>query len=159
MYLQELKPSKETAAEASARYEKFKKMFAAGVAGVTQHQLDGIKAKVDSLWDSEMGAKEKNMIDTHGADWWELVQKQYPITEQGNKWLVTSEIRDWHDAHVWEFDSKYQAKEKVIQLAKWISQARNRGFGDRDADVEKFTAKLDALDKAKAGQKIATAIE
>lgn len=141
---------KETAAEASARYEKFKGMLAAGNAGVTQQQVDGIKKIADSLWDQEMRAREKNIIDTHGTEWWELVRKQYPITQNDDgDWVVSSQIRKWSDGKEWPFQYKAQALEKVEELVRWLNSGRRRGFGDKEADVQKWLEKVNAVDKAK----------
>jgi hypothetical protein len=143
------KQKQETAAEAWARYAKFKRMLELGNPGVTQQQVDGIKRVANSISDTEMKAHEKHMIDTHGADWWELVKKQYPIKEVDGMYVVNSEIVDRKKEKQWEFYHKSQAHEKIEQLAKWVSDGRKRGFGDKEHDIEKWTAKLDALDKAK----------
>lgn len=141
----------EKAADASARYEKFRKMLAAGAPGVTQQQVDGIKKIADSLWDSEMKAREKHLIDTHGAEWWELVKKQYPISQNDDgKFVVTSTVKKWTDGKDWPFDYKGEALQKVEQLVSWLHQGRKRGFGDKDADIAKWLEKLDSVDKAKA---------
>jgi len=152
MKLQELWEGKiktEKAADASARYEKFKRMLAAGVAGVTQQQVDGIKKIADSLWDSEMGAKEKHLIDTHGAEWWELVKKQYPISDEGGEFIVKSKFAIDPDAGKrgpWRFSSKGEARDKVQKLVGWLNDGRKRGFGDKDEDIQKWLSKLDAAD-------------
>ena len=147
--LHEAKAPKLKAADESARYEKLKAMLAAGNPNVTQRMVDGAKASADSLWDLELKAREKNMIDTHGAEWWDLVKKQYPIEQKDGDWVVTSKIRDWAQDKDWPFQYKAQAVEKVQQLVKWLHDGRKRGFGDKDADIEKWVAKLDAVDKAK----------
>lgn len=147
--LHEAKAPKLKAADESARYEKLKGMLAAGHPNVTQRMVDGAKASADSLWDIELKAREKNMIDTHGAEWWDLVKKQYPIEQKDGDWVVSSKIRDWADGKDWPFQYKAQAVEKVQQLVKWLHDGRKRGFGDKDADIEKWVAKLDAVDKAK----------
>jgi hypothetical protein len=149
----EAKVRTEKAADASARYEKFKKMLAAGVAGVTQQQVDNIKKIADSLWDTEMNAKEKHLVDTHGAEWWELVKKQYPISEEGGEFVVKSKFAIDPDAGKrgpWKFASNGEARDKVQKLIGWLNDGRKRGFGDKDADIQKWIARLDAVDKAKS---------
>lgn len=155
MKLEELFEAKirtEKAADASARYEKFKKMLAAGVPGVTQAQVDGIKKIADSLWDTEMSAKEKHLVDTHGAEWWELVRKQYPIAERDGEFVVTSKFAKEPESGKrgpWIFPSKGQARDKVQQLIGWLNDGRKRGFGDKDEDIQKWVAALDAVDKTR----------
>lgn len=152
MKLNELfKAKKETPEQASARYEKFAKMLAAEAPGVTQQQVDGIKKIADSLWDEKFTAKEKNLIGKHGVEWYELVKKQYPVAKNDDgDWVVSSKIRDWAEGKDWPFQYKAQALEKVEQLVRWLADGRKRGFGDKEADVEKWIAKLDAADKSKA---------
>lgn len=140
----------EKASDATARYEKFKKMLDAGHPGTTQQQVDGIKRIADALWDNELQAREKNMIDKHGAEWWELVEKQYPMVQNDKgEWVVSSKVRDWADGKDWPFDYKAQAVEKVEKLVNWLHQGRKRGFGDKDADIEKWLDKLNSVDKTK----------
>lgn len=140
---------KQTAADASAHYEKMKRMFDAGNPGVTQRMLDGLKANADSMWDTELKAREKSIIGAHGSEWYELVQKQYPIEQRDKEWVVTSKVKSWADDKEWKFDYKAQAVEKRQQLIRWLQQGRKRGFGDEEADIEKWVAKLNAVDKAK----------
>lgn len=139
---------KEKAADASARYEKFKAMLDAGASGVTATQVDGIKKIADSLWDQELKAREKHLVDTHGAEWYELVKKQYPVEKVGDDWVVKSRVREWTDGKEWAFNYKAQAVEKVEQLVKWLAQGRKRGFGDKDADIQKWLDKLNEVDAA-----------
>lgn len=139
---------KEKASDASARYEKFKAMLDAGSPGVTAAQVNGIKKIADDLWDQELKAREKHLVDTHGAEWYELVKKQYPIEKIDDDWVVKSKIRDWTDEKEWAFGYKAQAVEKVEKLVKWLAQGRKRGFGDKDADIQKWLDKLAEVDVA-----------
>jgi hypothetical protein len=146
------KPPKLTATGESERYEKLKKMLAAGAGGVTQKMVDGAKASADSLWDLEFKAKEKHLIDVHGAEWWELARKQYPLKQENGMYVVRSKFAKDPNAGVrgpWEYDNEGQAKEKVIQLVKWLDGGRKKGHGDVDSDIAKWVAALDAVDKAK----------
>ena len=145
-----LKEVKQSAADASAHYEKLKGWLEQGINNVTQRMVDGAKRTADDLWDKELAKREKNMVDKHGAEWWELVKKQYPIEKNDDgDWVVTSKIRDWADGKDWPFQYKAQAVEKVDQLVRWLHSGRKRGFGDKDADIEKWLGKLNAVDKAK----------
>jgi hypothetical protein len=151
------KVKQETASEASARYEKFKKMLAKGAPGVTQQQVDGIKKIADSLWTSEYKAKEKDLIDVHGAEWWELARKQYPIKKDGNEYVVKSNFAidpDSGKRGPWTYDNEGQAKDKVFQLVKWLDGGRKKGYGDKDGDIQKWFAKLDSVDKKKKSTKL-----
>lgn len=150
--LHEAKQKKETADQASARYEKFKKMLAAGAPGVTQQQVDGIKRIADSLWDDKFRTGEKDLIDVHGAEWWELARKQYPITKADGEFIVKSNFAidpDSGKRGPWPYESEGQAKDKVVQLVRWLDGGRKKGYGDKDGDIQKWFAKLDAADKAK----------
>jgi len=89
----------------------------------------------------DRNAKAEEYLREHGgADWWQAIAKLYPITfsEELCKHIVTSKARDWEDELCWEFAEKYEAVEKVQQLIVWLNQNRERGFGDRDADLVKL---------------------
>ena len=146
--LNEDRAPKMKAVDASLHYEKLKKMFDAGNPSITQRMLDGSKANADSLWDSELKAKEQHIISKHGNEWWELVKKQYPIINSGNSWVVTSTVKKWADNKEWEFEHKSQAVEKVLKLVAWVYQNRKRGFGDMDSDIQKWLDKLTSADKS-----------
>jgi len=137
------------ASDASLHYQKLKNMFDAGNPSITQRMLDGAKTNADSLWDSELKAKEISIVNKHGNEWYELVKKQYPITKEDDSWIVKSTVKKWADDREWEFQYKAQAVEKVLQLVRWIHQNRKRGFGDMDADVQKWITALADADKVK----------
>jgi hypothetical protein len=153
MNLSELKKGpKMKAPDASAHYEKLKGWLAKGLNGITQRMVDGAKATADSLWDLEFQAKEKDLIDVHGAEWWELARKQYPIKQEGGEFIVSSNFAldpTSGKRGPWPFDSEGQAKDKVVQLVKWLDGGRKKGYGDKDGDIQKWFAKLDAADKAR----------
>jgi putative lipase involved disintegration of autophagic bodies len=145
--LTEDRAPKMKASDASAHYETLKRMLEKGNPNVTQRMVDGAKANADSLWDTELIAKEKRIVDTHGAEWWELVKKQYPIIQRDGDWVVTSKIRSWTENKEWPFQYKAQAVQKVQQLVDWIHQGRKRGYGDKDLDLEKWIDELNSVDK------------
>ena len=130
------KASKMKAKDAWAHYEKVKKMAEKG--SMTQQQVDGALKIAKSMMDDEM--QEKDFLGKHaGSDWWELAKKQYPIEEMGRGgYKVKSEARQWKNDKNWEFDYKFQAMEKIERLVKWLDQNRKRGFGDKEADLDKF---------------------
>ena len=128
-------------------YHTKKCQFEAGADFVTQRQLDGILTQANSLLDGEMVAREKRFLSKHvGSDWWELAQKQYPITKQDDgSYVVTSEAREWTDIKNWTFNYKVQAMEKVQKLVAWLYDGRVRkGVGDFDTDLAKFHEKYAA---------------
>lgn len=143
--LEAQKPKKMKAKDAFAHYEKVKKMAEKGQ--MTQQQVEGALKIAKSLMDDEMQAKEKAFYDKHeGSDWWELAKKQYPIEELSRGgYRVKSEAKQWKNDKEWEFDYKYQALDKIEKLVKWLDQNRKRGFGDKDADLEKFYAKYNTV--------------
>lgn len=130
--------------DAFAHAEKMKAMLAKGQA--TQAMVDGALKTAQSLLDTEMAAREKSWeAKNGGSDWWELAKKQYPIEEKpGGGFRVKSEAKQWKNDKEWEFDYKVQALEKIEKLVKWLDQGRKRGFGDKEADLEKFYAKYNS---------------
>lgn len=151
--LLEGKAVKQTAASASAHYEKLKGWLEKGLNNVTQRMVDGAKAHADSLWNDEFKASEKDLIDKHGADWWELAKKQYPAKQENGMWVVRSNFAldpDSGKRGPWEFPGQWQAMDKVVQLVKWLDGGRKKGYGDKNVDVQKWFDRLDAVDLNKA---------
>ena len=142
-----MKQVQETSASIFIRAEKFK-MFAEfnPSALATQTYLNVLKKAEEALSEelTERGKKffNKQFDEAFGADWFELIKKQYPVTELDGKFLVKSEAREWGTEKVWEFDSMYIAYAKVDQLVNWLADGRKRGFGDTDSDVSRLTARL-----------------
>ena len=133
----------ETAPQASARYEKFKKMLAAEHPGVSQQQVDGIKKIADSLWNDEI----KKQSAKHSGDWWELAKTQYPMAQDSGEWVVTSKAKGWTEEKQpgpWRFAYKAQAIEKIDQLVKWLAGGRKKGHGDEETDIDRWVSKIQA---------------
>lgn len=131
---------KETTAESDfARYQSLKKSNAD----------PAMLAKVLAMATAKMDEKFKNKKRDYeskyaGSDWWEEVKKMYKIEEQGNKFVVISNARDWKQTKDWEFDTKYQAIEQIEKLIGYKHNDRKAGHGSHDKDferVEKLTSK------------------
>jgi len=147
------KAIKQKAKDAFAHVEKMKELLAKGQA--TQQMVDGATKTAQSLMDTEMKAREKDWYSKHeGSDWWELAKKQYPIEElSAGGYRVKSEAKQWKNDKEWEFNYKVQALEKIEKLVKWLDQGRKRGFGDKEADLEKFYAKYGHKDEVTESKK------
>lgn len=139
------KQPKITAASEFDRLAKFRKMYGSNPSPEQQRTLDGIERSAKSHLDTEMAAKAKSFLERNtGADWWELAKKQYPITETAGKFIVRSEARGWKEEKDWTFDYAYEAMAKIEKLVNWLNDNRKRGYGDRDADVERLSEKYAA---------------
>lgn len=122
----------ETAESAFARYESLKKSNA------SPELLAKVLAIANFLMDTRFKAMEKNFEAKYaGADWWEEVKKMYTLKEQGNKWIIISNARDWKQTKDWEYDTKYEALEQLQKLIKYKDADRRAGVGDRDKDFER----------------------
>lgn len=139
-FLAEASP-KETASQAFARLEKFKKLWA-NPSPEQQRTLDGIEKIANSLMDTEMDSKLKSFETKHaGADWWQLGKKLYPVSQDDNEWVVKSEAKDWTVGKEWRYDYKVQALEQVQKLMQYKSRDRKAGYGDKEEDLEKWSKK------------------
>lgn len=137
------KIKQQTSAQTFEVLEKMKRQFAINPTPLLETTIANLERTAKSLMDSEMAAKEKSFLAKHtGSDWWELAKLQYPIKEEDGAWVVTSEAREWLETKDWTFSYKYQAMEKVQKLVMWLHDGRVRkGYGDFDADLERFHAK------------------
>jgi hypothetical protein len=144
MKLQDLHEGKmkaETAEGAFLRYQSLKKSHAA------PELLAKVLSIANSLMDEKFKLKKRDWESKYGGtDWWEVVKKMYKVEEQGNKWVVTSNAKDWKQTKDWEFDTKYQAVEQLEKLITYKYNDRKKGVGSEDKDYER----VDKLDKAKA---------
>lgn len=135
--------------DAWAHVEKVKQMLTRGQ--MTKQQLDGAIKQAESIETTYWKARETVLTSKwEGAEWWELAKKQYPIVQTSDGWKVTSEAKLWKGGKDWEFSYKAQAMEKVEKLVKWLNQNRKRGFGDKEADIEKFIVKYGNNDSKKS---------
>ena len=126
---------KETAAQAFARYESLKKSRA------PQELLDKVLSIANSLMDDQFKKTQAGMESKFaGSDWWEEVKKMYKIKEEGNKWVVVSNAKDWKQTKDWEYDTKYEALEQLERLIKYKAADRKKGVGDVDKDFERVDA-------------------
>ncbi len=122
----------ETAAQAFARYEQLKKSKA------DPAMLAKVLELANSLMDAQFKKTQQNLeAKFAGADWWQEVKKMYKLKEQGNKWIIISNARDWKQTKDWEFDTKYEALEQLEKLVKYKAADRKAGKGDIDKDFER----------------------
>lgn len=134
-HVAEGKMRKETAADAFARYESLKKSKAA------PELLAKVLAIANSLMDEQFKKTQSNLeAKFAGSDWWEEVKKMYKVKEEGNKWVVISNARDWKQTKDWEFDTKYEALEQLEKLVKYKAADRKAGKGDIEKDFERVDA-------------------
>lgn len=134
-HVAEGKMRKETAADAFARYESLKKSKAA------PELLAKVLAIANSLMDEQFKKTQSNLeAKFAGSDWWEEVKKMYKVKEEGNKWVVVSNARDWKQTKDWEFDTKYEALEQLEKLVKYKAADRKAGKGDIEKDFERVDA-------------------
>lgn len=134
------KMRKETASDAFYRYDKLKKSFK-NPTPEQQKLLDNVLALANSLMDEQFKRTQSNLEAKYaGSDWWEEVKKMYKIKEEGNKWIVVSNARDWKQTKDWEFDTKYEALEQLEKLIKYKMADRKAGKGSFDKDFERVDA-------------------
>ncbi len=139
-----MKQQKQTASNTFQILESMKRQYAANPTQLGKLTIENLERTAHSLMDVEMGAKLKNFESKHhGADWWEVMEKNYPVTynEERKAWVVTSNVRVWKEPKDWECVYKFDALQKVRQLVLWVNDARKRGHGDREQDLERFYAK------------------
>lgn len=130
--LHEGKIKTESAESAFRRYESLKKSDAA------PELLAKVLAISTSLMTEKFNAKKREYESKYaGEDWWETVKKMYKIEEQGNKWVVVSNARDWKKTRDWEHATKYEALEHLQKLVMYKDHDRKAGHGDRDKDLER----------------------
>jgi len=135
----------ETAAQAYARLETLKKAAGKTPTPLQKHTIEATEKLAKSLMDTEMKAKNKAFDDKYaGEDWWELGKKLYPITQHGEKWVVKSTAKEWKGPKEWEYDYEFLAKEQVEKLMKYKDIDRDKGTGDRDKDLEKWSKKFES---------------
>jgi hypothetical protein len=132
------KQKPETAEGAFRRYTSLKKSHA------SPELLSKVLAIANSLMTEKFNAKKRHYEEKYGGeDWWETVKKMYKIEEQGNKWVITSNARDWKKTRDWEHATHYEALVHLDKLVMYKDNDRNAGHGDRDKDfdrVEKLTS-------------------
>lgn len=148
------KMKQETAAQAFARYEQLKKSKA------DPAMLAKVLDLANSLMDAQFKKTQQNLeAKFAGADWWQEVKKMYKLKEQGNKWIIISNARDWKQTKDWEFDTKYEALEQLEKLVKYKAADRKAGKGDVDKDferVEMLRKRETSMTESKAKQFFAT---
>ena len=128
----EAKIKTESAESAFRRYESLKKSHAA------PELLAKVLSIATSLMNDKFNAKKREYEEKYaGTDWWEEVKKMYKIEEQGNKWVVVSNARDWKQTKDWEFDTKYEALEQLEKLIGYKHNDRKKGVGSHDKDFER----------------------
>jgi hypothetical protein len=138
--LSEGKMRKETASEAFYRYDKLKKSFK-NPTPEQEKMLANVLAIATSLMDEQFKKTQSSLeAKFAGSDWWEEVKKMYKVKEEGNKWVVISNARDWKQTKDWEFDTKYEALEQLEKLIKYKANDRKAGKGDIDKDFERVDA-------------------
>jgi hypothetical protein len=129
----EAKTKEETAEATFLRYNSLKK----------SHADPALLAKVLALATSKMNERfntRKRNLDAQfgGEGWWEDCKKMYKIEEQGNKWVITSNARDWKQTKEWELDTHYEAIEKLDKLIMYKANDRKKGVGSVDKDYERI---------------------
>lgn len=126
------KQKPETAEQAFFRYESLKKSRA------NPELLAKVLAIATSLMNEKFNSKKRDYEAKYaGTDWWEEVKKMYKIEELGNKWVITSNARDWKQTKDWEFDTKYEALEQLEKLISYKHNDRKKGIGSQDKDFER----------------------
>lgn len=139
-HVTEGKMRKETASDAFYRYDKLKKSFKNPTPD-QQKLLDNVLALANSLMDEQFKKTQSNLeAKFAGSDWWEEVKKMYEVKEEGNKWVVVSNARDWKQTKDWEYDTKYEALEQLEKLIKYKAADRKAGKGSVDKDFERIDA-------------------
>lgn len=142
-----MKQAKETSAMIFARADKFKRFAELNPSELASQTYKNVLKKAEEALTEELTERGKKFFnkqfdEAFGADWFELIRKQYPVAEIDGKFVVKSEARDWGTEKVWECDSMWIAYAKVDQLVNWLADGRKRGFGDTDSDVSRLTARL-----------------
>lgn len=132
---------KETPASLARNLEDSKRRLAAAIPGTQAFDiLQSAVQSIEKRFHASCTERMETFLEREGSsDWWQLALFNYPLSNDGRIWRVTSIARVRGDAMVWEFDHKYEAIEKIQKLIGWLNDGRNRGFGDRDADVERLT--------------------
>lgn len=131
---------KETASDIFYRYEKLKKSFV-NPTPEQQKTLDIVLSQATAAMDEQFKNTQKNLeAKFAGSDWWEEVKKMYKVKEEGNKWVVVSNARDWKQTKDWEYDTKYEALEQLEKLVKYKAADRKAGKGDVEKDFERVDA-------------------
>lgn len=138
--LSEGKMRKESASDIFYRYEKLKKSFV-NPTPEQKKMLDNVLAMATAAMDEQFKKTQSNLeAKFAGSDWWEEVKKMYKVKEEGNKWVVVSNARDWKQTKDWEFDTKYEALEQLEKLVKYKAADRKAGKGDVEKDFERVDA-------------------
>lgn len=133
-----LKPTSKTA---FAQLEKMKQIQNPN--DMQKQTIANLEKQAKSLLDTEMSAAEKDFLQKNlGSDWWELGKKLYPITQEGNEWVVKSTAAEWKEEKSWKYDYKFQALEQVELLMKYKNHDRNKGVGNSERDLEKWSEKF-----------------
>lgn len=134
------KMRKESASDIFYRYEKLKKSFV-NPTPEQKKMLDNVLAMATAAMDEQFKKTQSNLeAKFAGSDWWEEVKKMYKVKEEGNKWVVISNARDWKQTKDWEFDTKYEALEQLEKLVKYKAADRKAGKGDIEKDFERVDA-------------------
>lgn len=134
------KMRKESASDIFYRYEKLKKSFV-NPTPEQKKMLDNVLAMATAAMDEQFKKTQSNLeAKFAGSDWWEEVKKMYKVKEEGNKWVVISNARDWKQTKDWEFDTKYEALEQLEKLVKYKAADRKAGKGDVEKDFERVDA-------------------
>lgn len=134
----------ETSTEMFARAEKLKRVSELNPLNtIAAGAYPKVLARAQETLTLELKDKGKKFYyrlhSATGAAWIELIKTQYPISEVSGKFIVTSKARDWEDGKFWEFDCGWLAYEKVSRLVGWIDEARDRGYGSREADIARLS--------------------
>lgn len=137
---------KETSKVLFERADTFKRMFEINPDHPTAKKTyESLVARANELLTAELKIKGMKFEAKHeGSEWYELIKKQYPITQEDGKFVLRSEAKNWEDQKFWEFDDRYLALAKVEQLVAWLADHRKRGRGDTDKDIARITEKLGA---------------
>jgi hypothetical protein len=132
---------KETPASLARNLEDSKRRLAVAIPGTQAFDiLQSAVAAIEKRFHASCTDRMEAFLEREGSsDWWQLALLNYPLSNDGRLWRVTSIARTRDDAMFWEFDHKYEAIEKIQKLVGWLNDGRNRGFGDREADVERLT--------------------
>ena len=139
-HVAEGKMRKESASDIFYRYEKLKKSFV-NPTPEQKKMLDNVLAMATAAMDEQFKKTQSNLeAKFAGSDWWEEVKKMYKVKEEGNKWVVISNARDWKQTKDWEFDTKYEALEQLEKLVKYKAADRKAGKGDVEKDFERVDA-------------------
>lgn len=134
------KMRKESASDIFYRYEKLKKSFV-NPTPEQKKMLDNVLAMATAAMDEQFKKTQSSLeAKFAGSDWWEEVKKMYKVKEEGNKWVVISNARDWKQTKDWEFDTKYEALEQLEKLVKYKAADRKAGKGDIEKDFERVDA-------------------